>query len=316
MSSKIPWFLVSGFGAHIKSSPTKLIVLQKDGSKEYSIDRLKHLLIVGGHTLHTSTVNHLLRQGIYISFFEADGTPVGILRPYGDDAQSLLRPLQMDAHRHKYAVMLSEGSIKSRLFFLQKLEDSVKNPLFYEGELQVIQNALDELEYLIKLDEVRRLHRLISDMYYEIISRALPSELGFKQRKIRLQRDPVNAMLSIGYAMLYGNCSVSILGCHLDPDIGILHEGQGGLVQDIIEPQKASMIDSPVISFASEKLTSDDYEISADRCLLSNEVVQQLINVFKKSIQTDRIDQQVYLFSEALQNHEEFKVLYEAGYFL
>ena len=94
MSSKIPWFLVSGFGAHIKSSPTKLIVLQKDGSKEYSIDRLKHLLIVGGHTLHTSTVNHLLRQGIYISFFEADGTPVGILRPYGDDAQSLLRPFR------------------------------------------------------------------------------------------------------------------------------------------------------------------------------------------------------------------------------
>jgi CRISPR-associated endonuclease Cas1 len=310
MSPKIPWFLVNGFGAHIKSTHKKLVILQKGESREYPIDSIRHLLVVGGHTLHTSTVNHLLKQGVYISFFEADGTPVGILRPYGNNTPSVVRGLQMDLPRHKYAVTFAEGSIRSRLFFLQKLEESTKEPLLYEGELQVIHKALDEVEYLIKLDEIRRVHRLVTDMYYEIVARTLPPELGFKRRTMRPQQDAVNAMLSIGYAMLYGTCSVSVLGCHLDPDIGLLHEGQGGLVQDIIDPLKAGMIDGPVISFAQDVLRPEDYELSAGRCLLSDEVVQELIGVFKKSLNIDRIDQQVSLLVDSFEARQEFKVLY------
>jgi CRISPR-associated endonuclease Cas1 len=310
MSSKIPWFLVSGFGAHIKSSQDRLIVLQKNETREFPIDGMNHLLLIGGHTLHTSTITRLLKKGIYLSFFEADGTPVGILRPYGDTTPDTIRALQQDAPRHRFAIGLVEGVIKSRLLFIQKLEESLGKPLLYEGEGQVIHKALDELEYLIKLDEIRRLYRLTADMYYEILSRALPPELGFRRRMIRPQQDVVNAMFSVGYAMLYGNCMVSILGAHLDPDIGIVHEGQGGLVYDLIDPLKAGMIDEPLIRVAAASVSPDDYELSVDRCMLSDELVQRLIKLFKSSIRADRINEQVNQISESLKNHENFKVLY------
>src|SRR4030043_90305 len=95
--------------------------------------------------------------------------------------------------------------------------------LFYEGEQQFLHTSEQELQYLIKLDEIRRLHRLTSDMYYEIMARNISSDFGFRRRTIRPQADPINAMLSFGYAMLYGNCCVSVIGARLNPDVGLMH---------------------------------------------------------------------------------------------
>jgi CRISPR-associated endonuclease Cas1 len=147
-------------------------------------------------------------------------------------------------------------------------------------------------------------------MYYEILGRTLPQELGYRRRVVHSPPDAVNAMLSIGYAMLYGNCNVSILGAHLDPDIGIVHEGQGGLVYDLIDSLKAGMIDEPVFSVAAGTIVQHDYELSTDRCILTDELVQRLIKLFRSSIRVDRIDEQVHQMSESLQNREVFKVLY------
>jgi CRISPR/Cas system-associated endonuclease Cas1 len=103
---------------------------------------------------------------------------------------------------------------------------------------------------------------------------------------------------------------VSLLGAHLDPDIGIVHEGQGGFVHDLIDPQKALMIDEPLIRVAAVTISQDDYELSADRCILSDELVHRLIKLFKSSIRVDRINEQVNQLSESLKNRTVFRVSY------
>ena len=85
---------------------------------------------------------------------------------------------------------------------------------------------------------------------------AFPWNLDFTRRTVRPQTDPVNAMLSFGYAMLFGNCCVSVIGARLDPDHGFMHDGKGSLVQDLIEPLKAGMVDSIVFQIARESLTA------------------------------------------------------------
>ena len=144
--------------------------------------------------------------------------------------------------------------------------------LFYEGEQEFLHKSQEELQYLIKLDEIRRLHRLTSDMYYEIMSRNIPPDFGFRRRTIRPQSDPVNAMLSFGYAMLFGNCCVSLIGARLNPDCGLMHEGKGSLVQDLIDPLKAGMIDTIVFQIAREYLSPCDYELTPGRCMLSDDL--------------------------------------------
>jgi CRISPR-associated protein Cas1 len=305
-----PWISVSGFGAHIKSTQKKLIIQKKNSTEEYNLDSIKNLLIVGGHTISSSTMVNLIKNGAYVSFFEPDGNPVGIIRPFGDRNETEIHKIQQAIPRHRYAIALAQAAIKSRLIAIERVQEKQNISLFYEGEQQLLHKSQEELEYLIKLDEIRRLHRLTTDMYYEIMSRNTPPDLGFRRRTIRPQADPINAMLSFGYAMLFGNCCVSVIGARLDPDSGLMHDGNGCLVQDLIEPLKAEMIDSVVLQVARESLTLSDFEQTPTRCMLSDELVKKMIGVFHTSINNEKIDDLVYNLLNAITNNREFIVRY------
>ncbi|NLZ31169.1 MAG: CRISPR-associated endonuclease Cas1, partial [Methanomicrobiales archaeon] len=107
-----------------------------------------------------------------------------------------------------------------------------------------------------------------------------------------------------------GNCCVSLVGAHLDPDLGMLHEGAGSLVYDIIEPQKAVMVDRTVIRFAREEVSEGDYERGEKRCYLDGNLSSQLVKAFRDSIDQSRIDLQVQILRDALLKNAEFHVLY------
>jgi CRISPR-associated endonuclease Cas1 len=147
-------------------------------------------------------------------------------------------------------------------------------------------------------------------MYYEIMSRNTPPDFGFRRRTIRPQSDPINAMLSFGYAMLFGNCCVSVIGARLDPDSGLMHDGKGCLVQDLIEPLKAEMIDSLVFQIARESLTLSDFEQTPTRCMLSDELVKKMIGLFQTSINNEKINELVYNLFNSITNNREFIVRY------
>jgi CRISPR-associated endonuclease Cas1 len=305
-----PWISVSGFGAHIKSTQKKLIIQKKNTTEEYHLDSIKNLLIVGGHTISSSTIVNLIKNGACVSFFEPDGNPVGIIRPFGDSNDTEIHRIQQAIPRHRYAIALAQAAIKSRLIAIERVQEMQNTSLFYEGEQQLLHKSQAELEYLIKLDEIRRLHRLTTDMYYEIMSRNTPPDLGFRRRTIRPQSDPINAMLSFGYAMLFGNCCVSVIGARLDPDSGLMHDGKGCLVQDLIEPLKAEMIDSIVFQVARESLALSDFEQTPTRCMLSDEHIKKMIGLFHSSINNEKIDQLVYDLFNAIINNREFIVRY------
>ena len=305
-----PWLLVSGFGVHIKSTQKKLIIQKKNTVEEYPLDSIKNLLVMGGHTINSSTIVNLVKNGAFISFFEPDGNPIGIIRPFGDRNDTEIHRIQQGIPRQRYAIALAQTAIKSRLFAIQCLQENQNTHLFYEAEQEFLHKAQEELQYLIKLDEIQRLHRLTTDMYYEIMSRSTPPDFGFRRRTIRPQSDPINAMLSFGYAMLFGNCCVSLIGARLDPDSGLMHDGKGSLVQDLIDPLKAAMIDRIVFQIARESLTSSEYEQTPNRCILSDELAQQLIGLFHSTINNEKIDELVYSFSQAITHNGEFRIRY------
>ncbi|RXE55897.1 CRISPR-associated protein Cas1 [Methanoculleus taiwanensis] len=305
----IPWLPVIGYGSHIKATARELIVAQGSTTRRYPLGGVEHLLIVGGHTLHTSAVVNLLKIGSAITFFDIDGTPTGYLRPPGYTLDEETRAAQSRATPHRYAQAIATAAVRSRLLFVEQFCETAGAALLYEGELFLLHQARDELAHLITMDELRRLHRLTTDMYYEILSRMVPAELGYRRRRSRPNRDPVNAMLSLGYAMLFGNACVSVTGAHLNPDEGLLHEGAGSLVYDLIEPQKVAMVDRVVLAHAAA-LTPEDYECGAARCYLSDDCAGRLVEALHASIDQNRIDSQVKLLRDAFLQNGEYQVVY------
>ena len=305
-----PWLSVSGFGAHIKSTQSHLIIQKKQSTERYSLEEIKHLLIVGGHTINSMTISHLVKNGCFITFFDSDGTPIGVIKPYCDPAIDHMDKALECTSPQRHAIAIAQASMKSRLFAIERIQETRNVNLFYEGEYDVLWKSLEELEYLIKLDEIRRLHKLTSDMYYEIMSRSIPADFGYKRRTLRPQRDPINAMLSFGYALLFGNCSVAAIGAHLNPDSGVLHTGEGSLIYDLIDPLKAKMVDSFVFQIAQDSLAQSDYEVTDTRCLLSDELLKNLMAAFYTTFTADQLNEQVCNFYNAAKHGEDFKSLY------
>jgi CRISPR-associated protein Cas1 len=310
MVTEYPWISVSGFGAHIKSTARSLIIQKKNTIEEYPLDDVKSLLVVGGHTIHSAAILNLIRHGACISFFEADGTPAGTICPPALTGLSEIYDLQKKIPRQRFAIALAQASVQARLFCMEREEEQKNLRLFYEGELEFLQKSRDELSFLIRLEEIRRLHRLISDMYYEIMSRSLPAELGFRRRSTRPHMDPVNAMLSLGYAMLFGNCTVAAAGARLDADSGLLHDGKNSLIYDLIDPLKPGMVDTVVFALAREGLKEGDFELTPGRCILADDLVREMTGRLHASISLDTINRQVLGLADALRTGSSFTVLY------
>ncbi|NYT17416.1 MAG: CRISPR-associated endonuclease Cas1 [Methanomicrobiales archaeon] len=306
---RIPWKTVAGFGAHLKATRNTLIILRDGRKEEIPLDTIDHLLLMGGHSLHTSVVNAFLRSGKAISFFEADGEPLGTLRRYGDHPDEVIRKAQDQAPSHSYALKLAKAATINRISVIESLEEGRSDQLLYQGEIDIIRQNLAEFENLVRVDEIRRVYRLVSDMYYEIVARTVPPEMGFRRRTTRPHTDVVNSILSIGYGMLFGNAIVAAIGGDCDPDQGFLHKGKAGLIHDLTEPFKPAMIDRPALELIRGGLDPAEYECSTERCILSEELLARLVKIFHETIRQNILDEQVLALRESLLGTSEFFVL-------
>ena len=119
---------------------------------------------------------------------------------------------------------------------------------------------------LVRLQELRRVHRMIGDMYYEIMSRTIPPDLGFRRRTERPHRDPVNALLSLSYGLLSAVVLNACIGARLDPTLGLLSTGDQALVRDLADCFRTEMVDRTVFALAREGIDPVAFDRTADRC--------------------------------------------------
>ncbi|MDD1675041.1 MAG: CRISPR-associated endonuclease Cas1 [Methanomicrobiales archaeon] len=307
-SHVVPWLVIKGFGSHIKADSISLIVQDRRGTNRYPLHEIQHLLIVGGHHLHTSVVNTLLKGGSVITFCDADGIPTGMLHPYGSKPDESIRSVQAATPARRYAVTIATRTLQIQRLHVEQLVAELQRPILYEGESDFLLGAVKEIEYLVKMDEIRRLFKLGSDMYYEIMGRTIDPALGFRRRTERPHIDPVNAMLSLGYAVLYGITGVALVGSHLDPGRGVLHEGAGSLIYDLLEPLKPKCVDPVIFSIARAGIPEANYECTERRCYLSEEMTGALMEKLYLSIVPDQIDEYVLDFRDALINNTPFQI--------
>jgi CRISPR-associated protein Cas1 len=76
-------------------------------------------------------------------------------------------------------------------------------------------------------------------------------EFEFEGRNRRPPRDPINAMLSLGYSLLAKDLTVACAAVGLDPYMGFYHQprfGRPALALDLMEPFRPLVVDSTVLT--------------------------------------------------------------------
>lgn len=113
-------------------------------------------------------------------------------------------------------------------------------------------------------DELRGYEGIAAREYFGVFGLLLRRDLGFNGRTRRPPRDPVNALLSLGYTILAQETAALLEASGLDSYVGFLHElkpGRPSLALDLMEPLRVAAIDRFVIRAVNlGTFTSSDFE--------------------------------------------------------
>ncbi len=166
------------------------------------------------------------------------------------------------------------------------------------------QQALDDLaqqdehaKSAATMESLLGIEGLGAKVYFANFSRmikgdALPTEWDFRNRNRRPPRDPINALLSFGYAMLAKECTVALAAEGFDPYWGFYHQprhGRPSLALDLMEEFRTPVVDSAVITAINTGMVREsDFEIAKAGCAMKPEARKAFIRAYE-----GRLDQLV-----------------------
>ncbi len=150
-----------------------------------------------------------------------------------------------------------------------------ENDLQHRYELTLVLRKLDallpQLEEKTAIASLRGIEGAASAAHFEGLGAIAPPRLNFHQRNRRPPRDPLNALLSLGYTMLHGEAVLALYGAGFDPFIGFYHQldfGRESLACDVIEPMRAEVDKFALELFRKDNIRAEDFTTTESGCML------------------------------------------------
>ena len=252
-------------GAMLHKSGNRVIV-KKNGDvlREIPIIQLDEVVIFGNGHITTPAMGFLLHKNIPVSFLSSYGKFRGKLQPeYAKDATIRQRQYAVAADPPRRLEL-------ARCVVRGKLTNSVR---FYQRQRRrnaEVQSAIGAMRQILKnLHRAENLEALLgyegagAAAHYGAFRELLARDWGFTTRQFRPPPDPVNAMLSLGYTLLYNHVYTFINVVGLDPYCGYLHQprhGHAALASDLMEEFRSIIVNGYVLSLINNnRLRPEDF---------------------------------------------------------
>ncbi|MGH2458614.1 MAG: type I-D CRISPR-associated endonuclease Cas1d [Chloroflexota bacterium] len=124
--------------------------------------------------------------------------------------------------------------------------------------------GLDNAEGAEAIDQLRGIEGAASAAYFGVFDNLIRADgFHFERRTRRPPTDPVNALLSFGYALLAADAGSAVNVVGMDPYVGFLHVavyGRPALALDLMEEFRPLIVDSVVLRMLNNhELKPDDF---------------------------------------------------------
>lgn len=185
----------------------------------------------------------------------------------------------------------------AKLFVKGSAANILTNIRYYERQgreispiLSSIKERIDEIEHMSSINELMALEGNIRLLYYSTFDAIMPSEFSFKERTRRPPQNPMNAMISFGNSLVYGEIITALYHTQLDPTISFLHEPSErrfSLALDIAEIFKPLIVDRSIFKLVNKKMISaDDFNQNIGSCLLNENGRRLFLEEYESRLQT------------------------------
>ncbi|MBD2292408.1 CRISPR-associated endonuclease Cas1 [Anabaena sphaerica FACHB-251] len=286
---------VSRQGCYISLKAETLIVKQGETIHgEIQLPLLEQILIFGKSQITTQAIRSCLWRDIPIAYLSRMGYCYGRLMPIERGYRRLSRYQQELTTIDKVIVArkIIQAKLKNSRTFLQRQQR--RNPS------TTADISIKSLEVLIqKAGEAETIERLMglegagAAQYFSAFGECLNNpNFIFLARSRRPPGNPVNAMLSFGYQILWNHLLTLIELQGLDPYYACLHQGterHAALASDLIEEFRTPIIDSLVLWLVNTKImdANNDFEYHDSGCYLNNAGRPKYIKYFLQRLEEE-----------------------------
>lgn len=247
-------------GAVLARHGERLIVRKGDERLlDIPVFQVEGVWIFGNIQVTTPAIGLLLTYGVETCFFTMEGRLKGRLTPILS-GNVPLRLRQFERHRDGgFRLALARQIVVSKLTHARRLllRHARDHPdPAWKGPLQALERGLAPAETAMDLATLRGIEGRSTAAYFEAFRRMVRGERSFEGRSRRPPRDPVNAMLSLGYALVTGELIGKIAAYGLDPYLGFYHEirhGRPALALDMVEEFRHILVDRMVLALVNRR---------------------------------------------------------------
>ena len=226
---------------------------------------LEQILIFGKSQVTTQLIQSCLKRNIPIGYLSRMGYCYGRLMPIERGYRQLVR--------YQQQLSMPEQLLVARQFVWAKLKNSRVLLMRQQRrqDSEAIANAIKTLDYLadqvLVADSTERLMGLegaAAVQYFAGFGDCLsPMEFVFMARSRRPPGNPVNALLSFGYQVLWNHLLSLIELQGLDPYSACLHQGSerhAALASDLLEEFRAPIVDSLTLYLINRGVVDADLD--------------------------------------------------------
>lgn len=253
---------VQSAGAKVGRSGAELVVETRDGERVTArMMDTSHVALFGAVQISTQAIHELCDRGIPIVYLSSGGWFQAITRGMDHKNVELRRRQFAAAANDALSLQLARRFVtvkikNCRTFIRRNADDAPPRTLARLKELAEAAEDGSSLETLLGIEGTA------ARVYFEAFAGLLrpPSDgsakpptltFDFDGRNRRPPRDPVNALLSFGYALLTKDVTIVLQTIGFDPYLGFYHQpryGRPALALDVMEEFRPLIVDSVVTS--------------------------------------------------------------------
>ena len=242
-------------GLRVSKESQRLRFESKNGKlREVRLADIDGIVVFGRVNFTAPAVQALLRRRIDVHFLTLSGNYLGKLSsPLGKNVELRIKQYETFSDEKKrldLAKCFVRGKIFNQRQFLLRQRKKFKNSVL-DKAVDFLKTSLVNIELAGSVEEIMGIEGSASKQYFNGLS-VVFKELGFsfKGRVRRPPKDPVNALLSLGYMLLMARIWGFVETAGLDPYLGFLHSpdyGKPSLVLDLMEEWRPVIVDSLVV---------------------------------------------------------------------
>jgi CRISPR-associated protein Cas1 len=250
-------------GSILRKKGDRLIVeKEKEVLLDVECHKIDAVLIFGNVQFTTQAVHELFQHGIELAILTRTGKLIGqITSPMTKNIElrvEQFKRYENESFKFTFSGSIVKGKIRNCLQVLRGF--SYNHPAIdLKEEIEALERGENGISERNTIEELNGVEGMAARHYFDGFGKMILGDFVFEGRRKYPAPDPVNALLSLGYTMVFNEISSLLDGMGFDPYLGYYHKidyGRPSLASDLLEEFRAPIADRFALKLINNRVLS------------------------------------------------------------